>query len=428
MIVGFRGSQQLRKEIAQWHDEGIINEHQAQQLYERYELLGEAPWYTRSSFIVSALAIFVVTLGLFLIISENWHSFSIPVRVSMAALPLIGTYVLGWWLNLKERTQQAELSFFFSCLLLGLNIFLQAQIFHISGYAPNGLWWWMIGTIPFAFILRSGAISALYQILFCSWFIIIHSDNRFDLWFVPALLLGVYLSLRHVSVVNLLASITSISLAILFSSEHYDDAFTHVSSVAFVIPYATAALFVLAVLPDLSYRFPESLRSKIASILRYVVLLSFLILSFHSSSPSGYELIPSNGSAWFLLTVSLVGLIITMLRRVIDAPSITIMLCTVVIISELTIKSFDYRMSFWIVANCTLLLVSAAHIWDGIRSQRKSVFMNGIFIVTALAISRYFNLVADYLLSAAVFIAVGVFLWSMNYLWNKNYAKQDSAA
>jgi len=155
MLLNFKGSQKLKKEIVEWVNENIITSKQADILYKRYELLKEAPYYLRSNFILRGVALVLAGLGLLLLISENWNQFGILIRMSIAAIPMLISYMLGFKFLYENKKDEAELAFFFGSITFGINIFLQAQIFHISAYYPNGILWWMIGVLPMAIFFKS---------------------------------------------------------------------------------------------------------------------------------------------------------------------------------------------------------------------------------------------------------------------------------
>ena len=193
MLNIFFNHTQLQNEIKSWVEEGIISPEQAASLHQKYELTGTVPWYRKSSFIITAVALILVGMGLVLLISENWHRFNIPLRSAIGLLPLFLAYGTGFYLLQKDRYKEAELAFFFGSIVFGINIFLQAQIFHIDNYFPDGFKWWLIGAIPIALYFRGNLHNFLLQFLFFAWTKELLEYEHFSWWgpllFLPILYL-----------------------------------------------------------------------------------------------------------------------------------------------------------------------------------------------------------------------------------------------
>jgi uncharacterized membrane protein len=63
------------------------------------------------------------------------------------------------------RRTASEVAFFLACLFDGAAIALVAQIFHINSDKPDGIWWWAVGTLPFALVLDTLLLHVLYVAL-----------------------------------------------------------------------------------------------------------------------------------------------------------------------------------------------------------------------------------------------------------------------
>lgn len=158
----------LAPEVQKWIKQGIISTIQANEILALYA--GEVvPWYKKTNFMVSSVGALIITLGIILLISENWSIFPVWIQSMTGFLPWLGINMLGIYAYIKEYKQRAEILFFMGTMLLGVNIYLQAQIYHISAYYPNGVLWWIIGSLPVAWLLRSHVIFLLINILFTVW-------------------------------------------------------------------------------------------------------------------------------------------------------------------------------------------------------------------------------------------------------------------
>jgi len=180
MPIGFKGSLKLKQEIESWVDENIITPTQAEILYNKYELEGKAPWFKQTGFILSAIALLLIGLGVILLISQNWNQLPVVVRTLTGLLPLITSYYFAFKFYKEDKPDRSELAFFFANLMFGMNIFLQAQIYHISGYYPDGIMWWIIGSIPAVFLYKSKINTILAQLLYVLWIINQMSYSQFS--------------------------------------------------------------------------------------------------------------------------------------------------------------------------------------------------------------------------------------------------------
>ena len=72
-------SSSLREELPKWVDEGLISRESADVLAERYELSADDPWYKKTSFYISLVAAILGSMGVVLVVSENWDHLPIPV-------------------------------------------------------------------------------------------------------------------------------------------------------------------------------------------------------------------------------------------------------------------------------------------------------------------------------------------------------------
>ncbi|MCB1147003.1 MAG: DUF2157 domain-containing protein, partial [Leptospiraceae bacterium] len=175
--MGF--NEKLHHESEEWVKGKLISVEQQKKILEGYPV--ETAWYKQSGFLLRALALSLFAAALILLISANWDQLPRFLRSGIALLPMLTATVFAWVFYHRSQETQAgqylELSLFFVCLTLGANIFLQAQIYHISAFFPNGFLWWMIGILPVILFLESRLTAYLLLVI-----LFLHTSmlNNFD--------------------------------------------------------------------------------------------------------------------------------------------------------------------------------------------------------------------------------------------------------
>ena len=181
----------LKAEISGWISDGIISPSQGEAILARYD--GEVPLYKKMSFWLQCLAATLAGLALFLVISENWQRLGWAMQSIITALPLIGAQLFALWQERRQRPMAAEVGWFFALLALGANIMLQAQIFHISAYYPNGVLFWVIGILPVIWLRASTVTYLLAAVLFVVYLMIQLQHNQFaTISLLPLALLSIF--------------------------------------------------------------------------------------------------------------------------------------------------------------------------------------------------------------------------------------------
>jgi len=162
----------LLAELQNWQTHGIVSAGQSEQILGLYETTADISRrkQSRALFALMSVAAFFVALAALLLIGYNWEAMPSPLKLAVVFGVIFGTHGLGYWLRYKRQAPRAgEIVFFAGCLLYGCGIWLIAQIFHIEGHYPNGLWIWAVGALPFALLLDTVLIHALVAALLGLW-------------------------------------------------------------------------------------------------------------------------------------------------------------------------------------------------------------------------------------------------------------------
>jgi len=418
MIFNFKGSMRLKQEIQTWVDENIITLAQAEQLYARYGLRGEVPWYRRSGFILKGLALLLTGMGVLLIISENWHRFNVPTRMAFGLVPLFAAYGLGFRFLYAKKRDAAELALFFAGIMFGVNIFLQAQIFHISAYYPNGLLWWIIGTLPVALYFRSSLHHILVQFLYFSWMTRQLEYSQFSPW-APLLFAGMlYLLYLKPNKLVLLATILN-SYLLIYNLNNF---LAHDAFEAFWLIFVSATLLILLLLQLLKSAYDEKFLEKIYRAGGLAILFIFYLHTFEEVARA-YA-----GNHASIVGFGLLALLAVFWIKLEKSPEFMGLLPVAGILLTLHLTGVFYngdKEPFGTVAiiitNLLFFGYALWHIGYGIRRQAKRFFMTGVLMVVVLAVSRYLDLFDNYILTAVVFILSGLFVYFINQYWDRRY-------
>ncbi|WP_291721954.1 DUF2157 domain-containing protein [Bernardetia sp.] len=439
MFFNLKGSRQFREEIEGWVKEDIISSTQAEQLSQKYELpkLGEAPpFYKDSSFILKAVAILIGVAGLMLVIAQNWDDLPIVARMLTGLIPLFAAYAWGFWKIQQNDEQTAELAFLLASLLFGVNIMLQAQIFHISSYFPNGVLWWILGTVPTMLYFRSKIIAIIFHGLFILWISLQMEYMQFSVWLPILMLVFGYMLYIRPNVLLLVGIFVSLYLGVMNSvSAIYQERFFRVVDEGYYMFGLSYLLFFLGVFSFLKDKYSETIQRNIQNLLRFAFVFVLFLFTFRDVVE---EITGERGIKSFIYGDSeinyLVVGIMVLISIAVYAYSVFIKekkinfktvfpLALLVILSFPLLSTGTSDKALAIFYNIVLLGLSIWKIYDGIQHQQKGDFMTGIFYLLMLALARYFDLFENYVITGILFIVLGLGLYFINNFWNKKFSQ-----
>lgn len=404
-----QGSEALHKAIEDWDNEGLLMPGSAHVLRERYPMHSPV-WYRSTSSIIRIVAGLLLIAGIVLLISENWHHLGIPTRMSIGFVPWIASSILAVRETQRGRKQASELWSFVSTLLFGVNIFLQAQIFHLSGYAPTALLWWCIGTLLLAIVQNSRLILSFSFLLAGVWIgsETLSSQTAWPLGgvLIAHLLLGWRMPTRT-TLVGCVA-LTVLSIDNLWS---YWNVGSWMSPFVYVVCSAIAMLIVL--------RFPfqqESFRRKLLWIL---AAGGVCIAQSLTSSQGQDRALGLPGLLAICLSVAVCGGILTA-----DKSIRSVAFCS---LTGWAVLWYSSLYVFWpdglsMGIDAITFLFAVLLIRDGVRAQDKPNFMAGVSTVIYLAAAKYLDFAGNYLAGAVVFMVAGLMLVVSNEYWKRRYA------
>ena len=167
--------QQLRQEVEQWRSQGLISAEQSQQLAERYEF-SKLDGVARDRFVVVVLGIGSVLLGLGVLtfVAANWQVIPRELKLLLLLALFVGVNAIGFYFwnqpSLPDRQQSGRQRLgqgllLLGALILGANLALMGQMFHINGSSADLCIIWGLAVLGMAYGLRLISLGALAILL-----------------------------------------------------------------------------------------------------------------------------------------------------------------------------------------------------------------------------------------------------------------------
>ncbi len=426
----------LKKEIDAWVTEGVITIEQSKKLYQRYKLSYNPVFYKESGFILKAVAIFLVGLALFLIIEENWSTLPLLAKGLVGLLPLLSLLILAIRSVLnKNEHNKTELLFFFSHLLIGLNIFLQTQIFEIS--LPNSvqlLAWSTITLIVTVFFKsRLNLFLLLLIITIFHWNQL--SKNHLELqknyfyWFsVPIFWVSGYLVYLNINRLNIVMGILNLFLCgvLIDRAFHGSDSLT--TNITF-LKFSSVSFLVLSALPWLH----EKLNSSFLQKIKYsVYFLNLALFCFYFVNQEIHHITFARLPTLTSVVYFCLGLAVYVKTKQNLFLNITLSLLIHVfllnIVGYYLLGDLDtphtawvgsINISFFIASNVIFFICCAVSVYHGLRDKMKDFFFTGVVMFLMLVFTHYVTRESEVFTTALFFLIFAGTIYYLNHVWSK---------
>lgn len=428
-----KGSERFKEEIDWWKGQGWISPEQADNFIESYGLNLAPPWYKQSGILIKAISLLIISMGIFLLISANWQVLPTAVQVLSGLLPLGIAYFFGIKYYLQGNTVSARLAMIFASLIFGANIALQAQIFHISAYYPDGILWWIIGALPVIFFFRSTFLAIIFQSLFLLWLFQQNEFLQFSLW-SPVLMLAfayfVYRNPHWLDLFFMLGSFYMFLVNIIIAVEDkrleriYEIELMPLFFSAYILLFLTIFNFVKK---DYAGKFVDKFQTGLLTI----IILFFYIFTFEGAITEIAQRIVKQGVPASFYALLIIAVILYTQQQ--KEAKITIAFG---IVGLLFVPAFllsftpmdntkGYSEMLFYAMNILFFAYCVWKIYHGIATKEKGDFMRGIFYLFIWLIGRYLILFEDYLTTSIIFILAGGGLYYLNNFWNKKYESKQ---
>ncbi|MBW4576330.1 MAG: DUF2157 domain-containing protein [Aphanothece sp. CMT-3BRIN-NPC111] len=168
-MVSDKFRRQLYQEADLWQAEGLINTDLYEQLSERYQF-NALDTSAHNSFvtILMGLGSILIGLGVIIFVAANWQELPREGKVTLLLSLFMGVNITGFYLGNRAKGAQQRLGhglLLLGALILGANMGLMGQMFHISGPLYELLLAWGVGVLAMAYSLRLTSLGVLSIIL-----------------------------------------------------------------------------------------------------------------------------------------------------------------------------------------------------------------------------------------------------------------------
>ncbi len=440
-MVSDKFRRQLRQEAQQWQAEGLINAEQYQQLSARYQF-STLETAARNRFVMILLSLGSILLGLAVItfVAANWQAWSRDVKVTLLLSLFFGVNAAGFYLWRRPSNgwqyQLGQVLLLLGGLILGANMALMAQIFHVGGPSYGLYLGWAVGVLAMAYSLRLTVLGLLAVLLMglgywqgvwqlfsqgeFSWLrlLVEHMPVLAGLMFVP---LAYWCRSRWLFGCASIAVVSSLEMNLTIIT---NGLVGWLGAIAFVLPPA-----LLWAHDDKLWVRRLELTSAFRPIARSIALvflgILFYLFSFRWLWPSTLteDTVLRN---WYSLLDVLILICLTIfqwlrLSRQFELTS-GILLLMMAVSALVPLWSFSLSpipVLATFVFNVLLFLLAAGFIREGLAQGQRRAFWGGTVLLTLQIISRMLEYQTDLLFKSFVLLLCGIAMIASG-LWFEN--------
>ena len=420
----------LAAEMSTWVDGGLISADQARAICRQYgvdydEIRGRSTGHR----VLVFLGFLFVGLALITVIGANWES--IPRGVRMAGLIVLtaGTHGFAVRLWLSDRRPLATGLFVLGNLFYGASIILIAQIYHLGEHMPDGVFWWALGSLPFAVLLRSEPLAIFSSLLALLWFVVELTTGfltpEFFCAAFPLFLAAELYVLARARAGTLLFLVFVVSsvlwfetvLALLWMDDGRLEATAEhafVGVAVFILAYAVSHLLDAG--PSARARDHGAILS--LWTLRFA-LIGMLGMSFESPWAALIDADWRNqASMWGILAaLAMAALWIGWKTAKLPILVTIIVLCGTVMVAIVASQDESNAVYFQVLDNVALIAAGIGLIVRGTVAGISHYYFLGVAVILLTAFLRYVALIDDYVSSAVLFMILAILLLGSALFW-----------
>ena len=418
---GFR--EWLAKESQLWHEQGILQPGQRDQILARYP--EEEAGTGRMAFVLRAFGVLLFGAALMLVVGHNWSDLARGERLATVVAGVALLQGLGFWYTSNARRTGSVLGHLAGCLMFGAGIALVGQTYHMDAHSPDALLAWCLGTMPFALALESALLHLATIALASVWIMMEMGEHSYSsspqliglrLTFLLLLLPAAVTAYRN----RLPVIAGAIAWALMANWFSFGGGAT---AACFVLPLALAALHPSGSAYGRGFRFIGALG----------VTVSTLVIGMLSRSRSSSLEMGLLGDP-LLLTLTLVaaGWALWAGKRDKDVSrtwpaAIALGTLALGLGHELDLKSEATDALIKAGANVLTLATAVWLVRTGLGEGRLRPYVYGSLVFLAWLTARYVDIAKDFgmLGTAGFFAAIGVILFILARVWR---AQKESPA
>jgi uncharacterized membrane protein len=437
---------ELSVEAQDWVNDGLISREQGEKILSRYGTnLPDGSQRKIGYYVLLSIASLLIGLAIIVIMGENWEEIPRVIRMMGMFVAVISFNGLGLYHFRKGNEGAASSIFLCGSMTYGAAIFLIAQIYHIEAHYPNGVFYWALGVLPFALLLKSKSILLLAQVLSAIWAFLefeIGYFPSFYLLFVGSFFYFVFKLKKSTPMflISFALSITFIEFALshyYFPNRYYikwGSVHVFYSVSTLIITYLIAKVF-----ENESYK--HYVRDYAMAVRLWALRLGIIFFFVFSFSEPWKALIKSAapnpifsffngiivlllmfGAYWKISKQAKIEIIHT-LKKDLLLVSIGLMYCFFCLTVSLLSKNSS-PIYLQVLTNLMLFLTGIKILINGLRTMRGISFYTGLSIILVQVFCRYIDLIGNYIGGAALFLIAGLIMILAARFW-KNHGSQQ---
>ena len=418
---GFR--EWLAKESQLWHEQGILQPGQRDQILARYP--EEEAGAGRMAFVLRAFGVLLFGAAVMLVVGHNWSDLARGERLATVVAGVALLQGLGFWYTFNARRTGSVLGHLAGCLMFGAGIALVGQTYHMDAHSPDAVLAWCLGTLPFALALESALLHLATVALASVWIMMEMGEHAYATSpQLTGLRLTFLLLLLPAAVSAYRNRLPVIAGAIAWALMANWFSFRGSATVAcFVLPLALAALHPTGSAYGRGFRFIGTLGVTVITL-----VIGMLSRSRSSSLEMGLLGDP------LLLTLTFVAAVWALWAGKRDKDvsrtwpaAIALGTLALGLGHELDLKSEATDALIKAGANVLTLATAVWLVRTGLGEGRLRPYVYGSLVFLAWLTARYVDIAKDFgmLGTAGFFAAIGVILFILARVWR---AQKESPA
>ena len=418
----------LGKEISEWVKSNVITEAQAIQLCQRYDI--DYHQISHRSFgynVLVSLGYLFIGLAVITLLGANWEEIPRGVRMAGLIALTMATHALA---IKKYLFNGSVLLFLLANLFYGASIILIAQIYHLGEHMPDGVFWWALGCLPIAVLLRTPWVMLQSLLLAIIWFFMQLDFGFYPGLFVIFILAAIYVLFKgQQSILLFLAVVFSVgcfveyTLSVWWSDEWYFN--FHIEHIP-----VSVSLFIFAyVCSHYLVKQTSASAKDYAAVLSVWSLRFGLIAMFIMSFEEPWREIINETWRYqsSMLTIvgalSLASLALAALTEKLLPVAAILFFYLATLALLMFADDYTYAHYLQIIYNVALIAIGIALIIQGIQHGITHYFFLGVTTILLTALMRYVDLIGDYIGGAILFAVFAAVLLGAAKFWKHSNAK-----
>ena len=425
----------LATEMSTWVDRELMSVEQARAICRLYgfdydEIRGRSNAYR----VLVGLGFLFIGLSLITVIGANWEAIPRGVRLAGLIALTAGTHALALRQYLSAGSSRGTGLFMLGNLFYGAAIILIAQTYHLGEHMPDGVFWWAVGSLPFAVLLSSSWLALFSGVLALIWFFLEYAAGFFAVWFPVFIAAEVYVLVRgRPSLPLFLLCVASLFVwteTLLstfwtegwirweFTPEHF---------------FVSVALFILAYAASQWLHSASDSKAKDYGVVLALWSVRFALLGLFVLSFEGpwEELIGSERSDYFTMWIIVAALMAGALGIGYRTGKLRTLLavcalCGFAMVAVVLTGNEAGAIWFQVLDNVALIAAGTWLIVRGALGGISHYFFLGVVVILLTAFIRYVDLIGDYVGGALLFLVLAALLLGSARYWKhrRNMGKE----